>query len=155
MAPANPEPEATGLTLPVRGPSYPVGIRLLAALAVGALVPWAVLSDAWHQLPSDVLLAAGLLTLVVLWQWVEVMGSVTEFDADGLRHGLISPRRIAWADITQARLIALRGQENWFSARLVMQVRGQGRRVVRLGTSELRQAADAILLDPHRAAPDH
>lgn len=144
MAPASLEPRPD-LALPLKGPSYPVGIRLVAGLAVGALVPSALLSEAWRLMPSDLLLAVGLLFLVVLGQWAEVMGSVTEFDTDGVRHGLIAPRRIAWADITQARLIAWRGHEHWFSARLVLQVRGRGRRVVRLGTTELLQAADAIL----------
>lgn len=152
MAPASPEP-GNGITLPLQGPSYPVGIRLIAALAMGALVPSAALSDAWHLLPADMLLAIGVLCAVTLWQWAEVMGSVTEFDTDGLRHGLIAPRRIAWADITQARLIAWRGQESWFGARLVVQVKGRGRRVVRLGTTELLQAADAILqAGGHQAA---
>lgn len=144
MQPASPDP-ASRIGLPLKGPSYPAVIRLLAALMVIGLVASAALSEAWQQLPSDMLLAAGLLGLVMLWQWAEVMGSVTEFDTDGLRHGLMVPRRIAWADITQARLIAWRGQEAWFSPRLVLQVRGQGRRVVRLGTRELLQAADAVL----------
>ncbi len=129
----------------VKGPSYPIGLRLLAGLAMGVLLPWAAATPAWRLWPTDLLLGVGLVVAVTVWQWAEVMGSVTELDADGLTHGLIGPRRIAWADITQARMIAWRGQENWFGARLVLQVRGQGRRVVRLGTRELRQAADAAL----------
>lgn len=129
----------------VRGPSYPVGQRLAAALAMGVLVPAVVASQVWRMLSADLLLAAGLLACVTLWQWAEIMGSVTEFDPSGLRHGLFQPSRIAWADITQARLIAWRGQESWFGARLVLQVRGRGRRVVRLGSRELVLAADAVL----------
>lgn len=122
-----------------------MGLRLLAALVMAGLVPAAVAWNAWHRLPSDLLLAVAVLAGVTLWQWAEVMGSVTRLDGRGLSQGLFRAQRIDWADVTQARLLAWRGQESWFGARLILQVRGRGRRVVRLGNRPLVQAADAAL----------
>lgn len=153
MTPPSADDALPAATVVLRGPSYPVGLKLLAASAMAVLVPLAAVSPVWVSLPSDLLLAAGALAAVTLWQWAEIMGSVTELDAQGLRYGLLRTRHVAWADVTQARLIAWRGQESWFGARLVLQVRGQGRRVVRLGQRELVDAADAVLQASRTAPP--
>lgn len=121
----NPNPSPTT----IRGPAFPLGVRLLASLLVAGLLYWAVRSHEalagveWNGWTAAVVGGALVLVLWCLaWMW----RSQTWVDAQGIGQSWIRDKRVAWQDISQARLVALPYLDPLITPRLVVRPRGGG-----------------------------
>ncbi len=121
----NVTPETTA----IRGPAFPIGVRLLAATLVVTLVQWgirsldALASVAWNGWTATVVVGA---MVGVVWSGVWMWRSHTGVDAEGIHQSWIRDKRVAWRDIHQARLIAIPYLGAVITPRLVVRPRGGG-----------------------------
>lgn len=118
-------PEATTL----RGPAFPIAVRLLASVLVASLIHWGIRSldeltgVRWNGWTGTVVVGAMVL---VVWCLVWMWRSCTGVDAQGIHQSWIRDKRVAWRDITQARLIAIPYLDGLITPRLVVRPRGGG-----------------------------
>ena len=118
-------PEATDL----RGPAFPIAVRLLATALVASLMHWGIRSldeltgVRWNGWTGTVVVGAMVL---VIWSLVWMWRSRTGVDAQGIHQSWIRDKRVAWRDITQARLIAIPYLDGLITPRLVVRPRGGG-----------------------------
>lgn len=114
---------------PVRGPAFPLAVRLLASVLVAGLLYGALDSRAqllgvdWNGWTATVV---GLAMLMAVWSLVWMWCSRTGVDAQGIHQTWIRDRHVAWQDISQARLIAIPFLEGLVTPRLVVRPRGGG-----------------------------
>lgn len=120
-------PPAAGPCL--EGVAFPLGVRLLATLMVGALLYWGLASadSMLHSgfTPAGALLLAAALGLVLWclrWMWA----SRTSADAMGIRQTWLWRKQVRWCDIAQARIVGVPGLEWLVAPRLVVRPRGGG-----------------------------
>lgn len=105
VAPVDPNAEAAPSA---EGPAFPVVVRAL----VTALTAW-VFAAGWQAMDkpavqqasfeAKALVAAGLAVLVIVTLWV--WRSRTEVNAEFIRQTWIWPKRVAWADVSHAKMI--------------------------------------------------
>jgi hypothetical protein len=118
---------AEAMTL--RGPAFPIAVRLLASALVAGLMHWGVrsldelTSVRWNGWTGAVVVGAMVL---VIWSLVWMWRSRTGVDAEGIHQSWIRDKRVAWRDITQARLIAIPYLDSLITPRLVVRPRGGG-----------------------------
>ena len=118
-------PEVT----PLRGPAFPIVVRLLATALVASLMHWSIRSldkltgVRWNGWTGTVVV--GVMVLVV-WCLVWMWRSRTGVDAQGIHQSWIRDKRVAWGDITQARLVAIPYLDGLITPRLVVRPRGGG-----------------------------
>lgn len=113
----------------LQGPAFPLGVRLLATALVGAVLVWGVRAlEALSSTPWDGWTATVLGTALVLvvWSLTWMWRSRTGVDAVGIHQSWIRDKRVAWGDITQARLIAIPYLDFLVTPRLVVRPRGGG-----------------------------
>ena len=114
---------------PLRGPAFPIAVRLLASALVASLMHWGVRSldefagVRWNGWTGAVVVGAMVL---VVWSLVWMWRSRTGVDAEGIHQSWIRDKRVAWRDITQARLIAIPYLDGLITPRLVVRPRGGG-----------------------------
>lgn len=97
-----------GETVRAEGAAFPVAVRVL----VTALTAW-VFAAGWQALdqpalqqastPAKALLLAALAVLVIVNVWV--WRSRTEVSDEFIRQTWIWPKRVAWADVSHAKMI--------------------------------------------------
>ena len=118
-------PEVT----PLRGPAFPIAVRLLATALVASLMHWSIRSldeltgVRWNGCTGTVVVGAMVL---VVWCLVWMWRSRTGVDAQGIHQSWIRDKRVAWGDITQARLIAIPYLDRGITPRLVVRPRCGG-----------------------------
>lgn len=132
---------------PIEGPSYPLLVRLLAvALTVAVLV------GAWEQRASLAALPRDTTSLVFVLALLGVVGlgcySVVAgrsgLDDEALWQRGLWTRRVAYADISQVKLVRVPGLDWLVVPRLVVRTRGLGVRSIPLGDARLVAAAQAL-----------
>ncbi|WP_332741191.1 hypothetical protein [Hydrogenophaga sp.] len=114
---------------PVEGPSFPVAIKLLATVAVLAL-----LATAWGArtqllampLPPDLLWLAGLAAAVVAWHFLNIVFATTAISAETLSQGWLWRTTIRLSDISQVKLLRFKLLDRWVAPRLVVRTQGIG-----------------------------
>lgn len=113
----------------VCGPAFPLGVRLLASVLVAAVLYWAVRSQEalgrveWNGWTAAVIAFA---LALVLWSATWMWRSRTCVDPQGIRQTWLRDKRVAWRDISQARLVALPYLDALITPRLVVRPRGGG-----------------------------
>ncbi len=113
----------------IRGPAFPLGVRLLASALVGGLMHWGLRSRAelldvdWNGWTAAVV---GLAMFMAVWSLVWMWRSRTGVDAQGIHQTWIRDKRVAWHDINQARLVAIPFLEGLITPRLIVRPRGGG-----------------------------
>ncbi len=118
---------AEAMTL--RGPAFPIGVRLLASVLVASLMHWAIRSlDELAGVRWTIWTGVGVVgaMALVVWSLVWMWRSRTGVDAEGIHQSWIRDKRVAWRDITQARLIAIPYLDGLITPRLVVRPRGGG-----------------------------
>ncbi len=120
---------ATSEAPPLRGPAFPIAVRLLATALVASLMHWGIRSvDAltgvrWNGWTGTVVVGAMVLVIwCLIWMW----RSRTGVDTQGIHQSWIRDKRVAWRDITQARLVAIPYLDGLITPRLVVRPRGGG-----------------------------
>ncbi len=124
------QPPAEGQQpLSAEGMAFPLVTRVLATALVGWTAYWGLRSGGalaatdWNTTALAVFIGALLLVLWVLaWMW----RSRTGVDAQGIHQTWIWNKRVAWADIAQAKLIAIPGLEWLIAPRLMVRARVGG-----------------------------
>jgi hypothetical protein len=113
----------------VQGPSYPVAIKLLASVGMVALLfaAWGA-RDALMALsvPPELLMLAGLASLFVTWQFLNILLATTAITADTLSQGWLWRHGVKLSDISQVRLLRFRPLDRWMVPRLMVRTRGLG-----------------------------
>jgi hypothetical protein len=133
---------------PVEGPAFPILVKLLAtALAGGMLVAAAgaadgLLAQAWTVSGLGLVAAAMVL---VLWCLAWIWRSRTRVDADGIGQTWFWRKSVRWADVTQARFIAVRRLEWILAPRLVVRTRGGGVLLFHAGDLAVRERVVQVL----------
>ena len=113
----------------LQGPAFPIAVRLLASALVASLMHWGIRSldeltgVRWNGWTGTVVVGAMVL---VVWCLVWMWRSRTGVDAQGIHQSWIRDKRVAWRDITQARLIAIPYFDGLITPRLVVRPRGGG-----------------------------
>jgi hypothetical protein len=113
----------------LRGPAFPIAVRLLASALVASLMHWGIrsldelASVRWNGWTGVVVIGAMVL---VVWSLVWMWRSRTGVDAEGIHQSWIRDKRVAWRDITQARLIAIPYLDGLITPRLVVRPRCGG-----------------------------
>ena len=113
----------------LQGPAFPIAVRLLASALVASLMYWGIRSldeltgVRWNGWTGTVVVGAMVLVVWCLfWMW----RSRTGVDAEGIHQSWIRDKRVAWRDITQARLIAIPYLDGLITPRLVVRPRCGG-----------------------------
>ena len=113
----------------LQGPAFPIAVRLLASALVASLMHWGIRSldeltgVRWNGWTGTVVVGAMVL---VVWCLVWRGRGRTGVDAGGIHQSWIRDKRVAWRDITQARLIAIPYFDRLITPRLVVRPRCGG-----------------------------
>lgn len=111
------------------GAAFPWSMRLFGgAMVAGMLWQGALALPALRQAdwsPAALALTVAALVLV-LWCLSWIFRSRTAVDATGVRQTWIWTKQVQWADVAQARILAVPGLEWLVVPRLVVRVRGGG-----------------------------
>jgi hypothetical protein len=132
----------------VEGPAFPWPLKALASACVLALLVFGLLAagrQGWHEVNTQGwLLLAGALAVVGTGWWTLVT-SRTRIDGRSIRQTGLWLREVELADISQLKLIRLRGFEWVFVPRLVVRARGHALPVTfQLGTAGLVEACSKL-----------
>lgn len=127
----------------LEGPAFPRTVKALATLTVAAMLAWGLRAapSLWAAQWSgaSAWLFAGALAMV-LWCLSWIWRSRTAADARGVRQSWMWDKEVAWADVAQARIVALPGLEWLVAPRLVLRVRGRGLMVFHAADRRVLQA---------------
>ena len=112
---------------PASGAAFPLPVKLLATalvagMAVGGARAWPELSQAQWSPSAAVVL--GLAVAMVAWCLYWIWRSRTSIDARGISQTWMWDKHVAWADVTQARLIGVPRLEWLIAPRLAVRVKG-------------------------------
>lgn len=133
---------------PVEGPAFPLLVKLLAsALVAGMLVTAArvgggLLEQSWTPTGLGLMLAA---VVLVLWCLAWIWRSRTRVDADGIGQTWFWRKSVRWADVTQARFIAVRRLEWILAPRLVVRTRSGSVMLFHAGDLAVRERVVQVL----------
>lgn len=117
------EPEAA------EGPTFPLPIKVLASVLVASLALYGVriadrmLAAAWSASALFLVLAALGVTVVCYFR---MLRSRTAIDAQFIRQDFLWPKKVALADITQAKIICVPYMSWLITPRLAVRARGGG-----------------------------
>lgn len=117
---------------PCEGPSFPVGVRVIATVLMAAVVALAWLSSpAWAGtgLTSDLAVLGALAAVVVAWGYGFVLFSRTGISDHEIWQAWLWRDRVFLHDVTEVRLIRLAGWEAVVAPRLLVKARGKLGRV--------------------------
>lgn len=111
------------------GPTFSLPIKLLASLLVGSLVLCGfrvadrMVAATWSANALGFMLAAAAVTVVCYYR---MLGSRTAIDSEYIRQDFLWPKKVALADIIQAKFIHV-PYMNWLiTPRMAVRVRGRG-----------------------------
>lgn len=125
-----PSPPSSDPGRRVEGPSFPPVVRTIATVLIASLASagWRAADDLRAaQLPPAALAILGVAGLLIAAGWWGVMRSRTVIDHEGLcQRGLLWPKRVRHADITQLKLVQVPGLRWLIVPRLVVRTRGIG-----------------------------
>lgn len=127
---------------PVSGPAYGRGFRVIATVAVVALLAYAarVVLVLQPELPgSDGWVMLGAVTFALVGSWYFMVTARTTVDAQGIRQSGLIERRTGWDDIRYARVGGFA-----FSRRLIVRNAAGRFRYYFGGTTELVAAFERI-----------
>lgn len=111
------------------GPSFPRAVKLLACVGMGGLLITAWGARAPLQtmtFPADLVWLAGLMALLVAWQFLNILFSTTAITGDTLSQGWLWRNSVRLADISQVRWLRIRPLDRWMAPRLKVRTRGMG-----------------------------
>lgn len=136
-----------GVDQPIEGPAYPLFVKALALVLTAA-----VLVGGWEQraelarlpLSGPTLPFMGAVLLVILLGCYSVVASRTGLGDDAIWHRSLWTRRVAYADITQVKLVHVPGLAWLIVPRLVVRTKGLGVRSFPLGDARLVAAVQAL-----------
>ena len=112
---------------PVEGPSFPWTFKALATAMVAGLAAAgssAYTGLSWSTLPRDMLVISIGLVLIVGYGWGAILGSRTSFDGQCIRQRWLWGKEVRLAEITQVKLIQVRGLGWLIAPRLVVRTGG-------------------------------
>lgn len=113
----------------VEGPSFPLAVKFAATLLVAGTLSWglsAAESTAWRGLGAQGWLFLALVAAVIGSGYWGILTSRTRIDEREIRQTWLWQKAVALADITQIKLIQVRGFEAIMVPRLVVRSRGLG-----------------------------
>lgn len=132
------------------GAAFPLPVKALASLLVAALVFWGVraadqiVGTGWSA-GAMVFMATTLCVIGLCYYWI--MCSRTAIDATSIRQTWLWPKRVALADITQAKFIYVPHMRWLIAPRLIVRARGLGMFVFHAADDKVLQKFANLSLD--------
>ncbi len=133
------------------GAAFPVMVKALATLLMAALTIWGVrvagqvIATAWSPAAAAFLVTT-LVVIVACYYWI--LCSRTTITATHIEQTWLWPKRVALADITQAKFIYLPYLAWLIAPRLVVRVQGRGMFVFHAADQRVLQAFARLSLGP-------
>ena len=147
----HPLPDHWPISGSAEGPAFPVMVKALATLLMAALTIWGVrvagqvMATSW-SLSAAAFLVITLIVIVACYYWI--LCSRTTITSTRIEQTWLWPKKVALADITQAKFIYLPYLAWLIAPRLVVRAQGRGLFVFHAADQRVLQAFARLSLGP-------